>query len=126
MFVVMLMFVVMFSGAFGKSDARRGIHGFPALEQVVHEILQPGPGDHDQLSAFHGLHLTDIQGIVVETRHVFRDQTGHGDAGVLRDPAGIFINRQGGGGHLGGFPGGTAAEQRAENQNIYQNHIYPK
>ena len=93
--------------------------GFPG-EQILHKLLQPSPGNHQDFRRLSGLDLADVQGVVVQAGHLLGDQSRHGKGGSRAQLPGKFIHRQGGGGDLGRGSGSTP-RQTGQRQRQAQN-----
>ena len=92
--VVIFMIVVVFFLHMQKGDPFGGVEDIRIIQNTVQKILQPRAGDHNNLGGLRRLYLTDIQGIVVQTRHAFRHQPGDGEGRIHADSGGKFVHRQ--------------------------------
>ena len=92
--VVIFMIVVVFFFHMQKGNPFGGVEDIRIIQNTVQKILQPRAGDHNDLGGLCCLYLTDVQGVVVQTGHAFRHQTGDGEGRIRADSGGKFVHRQ--------------------------------
>ena len=74
-FPVVVMVMVMFL-RLDPCNAPGRVDGIGTVENILHEFLQSRTGNHNDLRCLGGLHLPDIQGIVMEAGNLLRHQPG--------------------------------------------------
>ena len=89
-----LVMVVMMRFRSDKGNSFGSVNGRHFRQDILHKFLQTGTGDHHSLRSFRGLHLPDIQRIVMEAGDFLRYQPGNGKGRAFTKPGSEFIHRQ--------------------------------
>ena len=84
--VVMVVFMM-------KRNARGGVHHLSGSGQgVCHKVFQTGAAENNHIRICDGLHLVNLQGIVVQAGDRFGNQLGYGYISAVAKSARKFID----------------------------------